>query len=330
MATELLFPRSARDRATPVRPDLALLAHPLFLRLAETLRQVERMLIACRAMRNRTTRHRRAWGVPNLLFADAVAQAEWSVKQAEPAAFPEPFVSLLAPAWPDLHGAWERLPDLLDDAFALLSESIDVRRMARAMPGLRAAAESVPQAGELAAILALPEEEVWLVIHPAARAGFRVTLEGVADVAQLHVLLADRITGDPARGYLAGARPHAASLGASRDSSPSRGVVATARFQFYRPEALRPTGALPQGLAGSADWYWGREALNSVPQVHGERILLIGEPVLPMAWEVARRCTRIAARVRVLDVLTMGEVETWIRARCPQYRPALLPVSRAA
>jgi len=337
MAIGLFSPPSNRFAAdeTPITlpkaaTDLAFAARPLFLRLTDVLNRVGQLLGECRKMHDRATRHERAWGVPALFFSDDSAQREWRAKQAPAQEFPQPYIALLSEAFPKLADAWNRLPDLLDDALALLAESPDVRRMARAVPGLRAAAASIPQAAELAGVLAMPEEEVWLVIHPAARAGYRVVLEGVADIAQLHVLLSDALTGDPSAGYLTGRRPTDEVFAACSDTAWIEGVVATARFQFYRPEALRPDGTLPEGFAGSDDWYWGTESLGSIPQEKGERILLIGEPVLPKAWEVSRRFSRIAARADVVEVLPQAEVERRLRERCPELRAEPSRAMRAA
>jgi len=332
MAIELFEPRSKRtgDDDPVSQPDLAFAARPLFLRLGETLRRVAELLGVCRATRDRATRHARAWGVPALFFADRIAEAERLAEHAVPARYPEPYFSLLASSFPELDDARNRLPDLLDDALALCGDSIDVRRMARAVPGLRDAANAVPHAEEFAGILGLIEEEVWLVIHPAARAGLRVVVEGVADIAQLHVLLAERLTGDPSREFLAGRRPDIAVVDACRDTLRTEGLVASGRFQFYRPEALQSDGTLPAGFDGSPLWYWGRESLGAVPQQKGERILLIGDPVHPLSWDVTRRYSRVRAEADVVDVLSAGEVERWLSARCPQYRPAIVPITRAA
>ncbi len=331
MAIELFEPRSKRTgrEDSLSQPDLAFAARPLFLRSGETLRRVAKLLGECRAMQHRATRHARAWGVPALFYADRAAEAERLAKRAEPAAFPEPFLSRLASSLPDLHSAWDRLPDLLDDALSLCG-SIDVRRMARAVPGLRDAANAVPQTAEFAGILGLIEEEVWLVIHPAARAGFRVVVEGVADIDQLHVLLAEQLTGDPSRGFLAGRRPDSEVVEACQETGRIEGLTATSRFQFYRTEALQSDGTLPAGYDGSPHWYWGRESLGAVTQQHGERILLISDPVFPLSWDVTRRYSRVRAEADVVEVLSTVEVECWLRARCPQYRPSILPIARAA
>ena len=336
MAVGLFSPQSVRISAddTPlslprVAADSAHAARPLFLRLTEALVRVAELLGECRKMEARATRHDRRWGVPALFFSDPAAEREWRASQAPKPVFPQPYLGSLAQARPKLAAAWSRLPDLLDDALALLADSIDVRRMARAIPGLRDAARAVPQAAELAGVLAMPEEEVWLVIHPAARAGYRVTLDGVADIAQLHVLLADALTGDPGDGYLSGRRPGDVALDACRETGWTEGVEATARFQFYRPEALRADGRLPVGFAGSDHWYWGTEALGCVPQENSERILVLGEPVLPKVWEVNRRHSRIAARAEVLEVLPRAEVERWLQARCPEFVAETVCLARA-
>ena len=337
MAIGLFSPQSVRAATddTPislprVHADSAFAARPLFLRLTETLERVAELLGECRRMESRATRHDHKWGVPALFFTDDAAQREWVAKQPPRQAFPQPYLGLLAPALPRLADAWDRLPDLLDDALALLADSIDVRRMARAVRGLRIAAKAVPQAAELAGVLAMPEEEVWLVIHPAARSGYRVTLEGVADIAQLHVILADALTGDPADGYLSGRRPTGEALDACRETGWTEGVEATARFQFYRPDALGTDGTLPVGFAGSDHWYWNTESLADVPQEKGERILIVGDPVLPKAWEVVRCHSRISARADVLEVLPRAEVERWLQARCTEFSPETAWAKRAA
>src|SRR5437868_915455 len=83
---------------------------------------------------------------------------------------------------PQAAAAWDSLPDLTDDALTVLSACPLTRRVARAVPGLADAAAGLaadhPRARELVELLALPEDEVFLVVHPAARAGFRVTTRG--------------------------------------------------------------------------------------------------------------------------------------------------------
>ena len=136
----------------------------------------------------------------------------------------------------------------VDDLLTVLASSAEVRHTARAVPGLREATQTLaaehPKAQQIAAILAVPDDEVVRVIHPAARAGFQVLVRGVANVEQFHALLADAVTGDPAHGLLPGARPDPWVLAAYQDAPAlDEGLVAFTRFQFFRRPAKRKSSS---------------------------------------------------------------------------------------
>jgi hypothetical protein len=222
------------------------------------------------------------------------------------------------------------LAELADDALTVLAAGADARHAARAVSGLAEAAAGLaadhPKARQIAEVLAVPDDEVVRVIHPAARAGFRVLVRGVADVYQFHVLLADAVTGDPARGLLPGSRPDPRVIAAYRDA-PAVGPepVAVARFQFFRPQALLPDGTLPPGFAGSDDWLWGPEPLSAVPRVDGERAVLIAEPTVRASWDAVRRVSWLNGELDVIEVMTAAEVTHWIEARTGRRLPAERP-----
>ena len=296
MTATLPFARPAPGRA-PAAPDIAFAALPLLRRLRDALRLAARFRDGVRRLEAK----RNQWGVPRLFFFDRDLQAEWNA--VRPQERPRDNDAALA--------------DLADDALTVLSACLLTRRAARAVTGLADAAAGLaadhPRARELVDLLALPEDEVFLVIHPTARAGFRVTTRGVADVYQFHALLADAVTGDPGRGLLPGPRPDPRVLAAYRDQPHDSDVaVAAARFQFFRPSALRADGTLPSGFAGSDDWLWGREPLASVPRVGGERIMLIGEPAFRETWEAARRLPRVNGELDVIEVLSAAAVAEWV------------------
>jgi hypothetical protein len=188
-----------------------------------------------------------------------------------------------------------------------LCESVEVRQVARAVSGLRAAAEAVasvcPAARDLADLLAMPEDETITVLHPALRTGFRLIVRGVADVGQFHVLLADAIDG-----ALPGPMMPVRFVAAYRDANPTAAagvpMVAEARFQMYAPAALRPDGTLPDGFGGSDHWLWPHATLAGVPRIDGERLVLLGPPPYRSTWEISRRFPALAAEVRLLEVLS--------------------------
>ena len=270
----------------PRAADPAFAARPRLARLRDALNHA-----------TRTLPHRRPsrWAEPPVFFFCPQRQAELeAARPAKPRH--DPFA--------DVAG---RIATELPELFA----SVEVRRAARATAGLQGAAAAmaphVPAAKDLAELLAVPDDETVLVIDPAARAGWRVLVRGVADADQFHLLLADAVTGDPADGLLPGPPVPARLAAACRDADPlvPAGVpmVAEARFQLVRPSAVRPDGSLPGGFRGSDHWVWGHEPLAAVPRVDGERVVLLGEPAFRRTWEVDRRFPALPAELRLLRVL---------------------------
>jgi hypothetical protein len=234
------------------------------------------------------------WGEPPVFFFDRARQAEFEA--ARPAA---------APA--EAHPLETRIAAELPELF----RSVEVRRVARAVPGLREAAAALaprlPAAKELADLLAVPDDEAVLVLHPARRAGFRLLVRGVADANQFHLLMLDAITGEEADGFLPGPPLPARFASACRDANPlvPAGVpmVAEAHFQLFKPAAVQADGSVPDGFRGCDHWLWGTEPLAAVPRVDGERVVVLGDPAFRATWEVERRFPALAADVTLLEVL---------------------------
>lgn len=241
---------------------------------------------------------RSRWNEPPLFFFDRTRQAEFestrSTRAADPLAAVSARIAVELPA---------------------LCASVEVRRVARGVEGLKAAAKALapacPTAKDLADLLAVPDDEVALVLHPEGRTGFRFAVRGIVDVGQFHILLADLMPGE---------RFAERFVSACRDVNPTvpAGVpmVAEARFQMYTPAALGPDGTLPTGFSGCEHWLWPAAPLASVPRVNGERVVLLGPPAFPAKWDVIRRFPTMAADVRLLDVLSPARVaEQLMRVR---------------
>ncbi|MFJ4844590.1 MULTISPECIES: hypothetical protein [unclassified Streptomyces] len=84
-------------------------------------------------------------------------------------------------------------------------------------------------AGALAAVL---DDEPLVVLDPRARRGYALTMGGVGDNGQLHILLADRLIGDPGRGMVTGDRPERSWVDAATDGDPRLGPHAHAIRAF--------------------------------------------------------------------------------------------------
>jgi hypothetical protein len=235
------------------------------------------------------------WGEPPVFFFHPARQAEY-------------FAARLHKPGPD---PYRELADRIAAELPALFASVEVRRAARAVAGLPEAAAALapdcPAARDLADLLTVPDDEAVLVLHPALRAGFRLFVRGVADVAQFHLLLLGAVTGDPADGLLPGPPLPSRFRAACRDVNPvlPAGVpmAAEVRFQLFRPSAIRSDGSVPGGFRGCDHWLWGHEPLAAVPRVDGERVVLLGDPAYPATWEVERRFPAMAAEAELVQVL---------------------------
>lgn len=314
ITADVLSFRSPRFRAVAPPPDLSVQAVPLLLRLRDALRQSAELLAACEARRDAAVRARR--GEPPVFFFDSTAEAEWRQVRGTGPTFPAPLLAAVSARMPTAATAWHTLPDLLDDARTLLPASTESRRVARATDGLIALAAEVgrhlPAAAELADLLAVPDEEVLLVVDVDRRTAARVLLTGVADVYQLMILLADALPGRRRPD------PLIAAAYRTQDADPAA-AVAVAPFQLLRPDALRPDGTLPDGFAASDFWLWGPEPTHRLPRENGERVVLLTAATVPHSWDVGRRFPRLPARLELLDVLPHEAVADWLRGRCQAF-----------
>lgn len=260
-------PRAPR---TGTAPDAAFAARPRLLQLRDALAR------AAKALRPR-------WGEPHLFFFDAKRQAELeSARPAPPDRFAE-LTSRIA----------DEMPELLT--------SVEVRRVGRAV-GLKDAARALaphcPAANDLADLLAVPDDEVFLALAPATRAGVRLHLRGAAGVAQLHWLLASALkTGD---------------------------------FQLFAPDALRPDGTLPAGVAGCGHWLWPTQPLSAVPRVNGERVVLVGPAAVRPPLGVEVRFPELAVECELVETLNAVQVAEKLSRPCGRPIPVLPPVESPA
>lgn len=259
----------------PTAPDPAFAARARLARLRDAL---------TRAALARPSR----WNEPAVFFFDPRRQAELEAARTER---PQPFADLTA-----LVAA--ELPELV--------ASVEVRRVARATDGLRAAAECLaprcPSLRELAALLAVPDDEVFLALAPLEGAGVRLHVRGAATVADLHRVLAP-------------------ALGLETDS-----------FQLHVTAALR-VGELSSGLAGCAHWLWPTQPLAAVPRVGGERAVIVGPATVRPALDFDPPFPGLAVECELVQTLSADRTADAVARLTGEPRPEVAvgrPVARAA
>lgn len=237
---------------------------------------------------------RSPWKEPPLFFFDHRRDAERVANRA--AVPPEQF---------------EAISTLIAAEMQMLCASVEARRVARSMDGLQAAALALapgcPAAKDLVDLLAVPDDEAVLVLHPQSRAGFRLTVRGIADVGQFHILMTAAISSDLNPGALSGRTIPDLFVTACRNSGPPvpAGVpmVMEARFQLYSSAAIQPDGTLPQAMGGCGHWLWPTTPLAAIPRIDGLRVVLLGPPAYRAKWEVRTRFSGMPAELRVVDTL---------------------------
>lgn len=288
------MPASLLDRASPrptAAPSLSRTAanpNPGYEAISRLARLRDILLAAASPAR------RQPWKVPPLFFFSDRRQGENAASVAP--------VSGVASA--------------IREELSNLCRSVEVRRVARSLEGLRAAAAVLAPhcsaARDLADLLAAPDDEVVLVLHPEERIGYRLAVRGVVDVGQFHILMAAGIADGLDGNALSVAPLPSRFVAACRNQGPAvpAGIPMTieARFQLYAPAALLANGALPEGFGGCGHWLWPATPLAAVPRIDGERVVLLGPPAYAASWEVAARFPGLAADVRIIETISAFRV----------------------
>jgi hypothetical protein len=274
-------------------PELAL--RPILDRLPEVLQGAADFADACRA-------------------AAAAEEGNAEEEQRDPV---ERFGAEVARQLPEAAIAWDALDALGLGAIALLSRSAEGRAWAREQPELDEAVQAVgdahPRAGWLEMLLRVLDDEELLVLHPEQKRGYRVRIGGLADNFQLHTLLADALIGDPAEGWLAGARPDPRVAAAARDQPVDPAAPrAVGVFNLCNWTALLPDGTLPGALESSDHWIWNEGSPADILPFEGRRVVLLGPPPYARGWNAGRRFDGLAGSVEVLEQLSPAAVADWL------------------
>lgn len=223
------------------------------------------------------------WNEPACFFFDPKRQAE--LEAARPAAPRDELADRIA----------AELPELM--------ASVEVRRVARATAGLRAAAELLgprcAAARDLSDLLAVPDDEVFVALAPREQAGVRLHVRGCATVGQLQRLLSPQLGSGP--------------------------------FQLFAPSAVDTNGVLASGLAACEHWLWPTQPLCAVPRRGSERVVIVGPATVRPSLEVEPRFPDLATEYEMVEVMSAFRVMEALSRLSGTPRPIPAPlVARAA
>ena len=157
----------------------------------------------------------------------------------------------------------------------------------------------------LARLVRVPHQRTLVVWDPQLGRAARVVVSGVADIFQLHVLLADLLIGK--LGW-PGSAPDpevvAVFSGLAFRSHPC--AVGQGVWNLYQPWGLQADGSLPTFLDeedSTRHWVWNEGQFDDIATVEGEPWLLVGPPAATRSFNVARTFAWLPAEVSWLEDL---------------------------
>lgn len=166
-----------------------------------------------------------------------------------------------------------------------------------------AMAEHAEDAPWLLGLLRVLDDEPVLAVHRETGRVFELTMSGVGDNVQLHVLLAARLTGD---GLIPGEPPADSWVAAATtgDMAPEDGV----RTQFNLVDA---EGA----------WIWGEGRPADIPAVDGRRMIVLDPPTYARSWNIGRQYPLMVPELTLARALPAEQAATWLARIAPAKDP---------
>lgn len=166
----------------------------------------------------------------------------------------------------------------------------------------------------LADLLAVLDEEPFVIIEPSSGLGIEATLGGVVDNFQLHMLLLDVF---PQRGWRRPRRISATAAACARGVGPAS-LDETVTGAWDLRGAAGPDG-------GEGEMIWNEGRPTDIEAVDGVRLVVLAPASYRRMWNAGRRFAGLGASLQVDGRLTRAQVERWaIRSAggTAQLRPA--------
>lgn len=168
----------------------------------------------------------------------------------------------------------------------------------------------------LTKMLLVLDDEPIIVIDPAQRKGYRLTIGGVADNFQLHVLLASQLIGSPKKGLLDYPKQTKSAIDAALGVDDSVSEPVTGSFFMWNWFTIADDGASigepASGPVGVEERIWNEGVPADIEPLDGERVVLLGPSLYSSSWSAGRVFGNLPASVTVNASLSDEEVSSWI------------------
>ena len=213
--------------------------------------------------------------------------------------------------------AWKATPSRCLAAVACLTKSKKLRARVRKDVALQEAcwplSDAVAEVGYLLQALRIVDDETFLVLAPDAGRGWRVEVDAMPSNAELYVLLADALVGDPKKGRLPGKRPDAKAVAAVRAGAhpPKNAASVVVPFHLVAWTALEADKTLAPVDADETDHWIRPEGIPAdVPRGPlKEQVVLVQDAPFANPIPVSPSFESLQPQLRVIAELSGSEVE---------------------
>ncbi|MFA1543803.1 hypothetical protein [Actinomadura monticuli] len=195
--------------------------------------------------------------------------------------------------------AWFALPQYTMAGCTLLQKAPDVRAAIDdrdfRVRAAEQAARHLAQMDHYQTLLRVLDGERLLVLDRAGRTGWTVTIGGIGDNFQLHVLLGGALIGRP--GGLPGDRPAPEIVACFLDADVPPGP---------------PIVSSPWNLVDAhGEWIWNEGVPADIPAVNGTRVVVIDPPSYDRTFPAGRRFPLMPATLRVEGMHLPDDLAGW-------------------
>ncbi len=213
--------------------------------------------------------------------------------------------------------AWKASPSRCLAAVACLTRSKKLRARARKNESLAEAcwplSDAVAEIGYLLQALRIVDDEILLVLAPEAGLGWRVAVDAMPSNAELYVLLADLIVGDPKKRRLRGKRPDPKAIAAIHAGTepPKSASSVVVPFHLVAWTALGPDGSVTPTDPDDTDHSIPVEGIPAdIPTGPGkQRVVLVQDAPRARPIPIAPSFEAFCSSARIVGELSAEEVE---------------------
>ena len=208
----------------------------------------------------------------------------------------------IAMSWFDMEHWLKALITVMADAGFRAAVAGDVKAELREHAA--AVAHRSQRAAWVGALAAVLDDEPLVVIDLRTHRGYALTMSGVGDNGQLHILLADRLVGDPGQGLVAGDRPARSWVEAATSGDPHLGSDDPA-IRCFRLFDGQGAYISPEGVPAD------------IGPLDGTRVLVLHPPNGNYALGVGRVFEHMMPALRLDRILEPAETQRWLARLAP-------------